>query len=259
MKNDKYISKVTGHALVLGGSGGIGSEIVQALVANGAKAISFTYGGNKVKAESLAEELTGLGIKVYFEPIDQLNEPAFKQFLENAVVANGEEISVAVNSIGISPNIPLEEQSLDGKDGWRNVFDVNVNGCFLSTRAIAERMKEKKVLGSIVLITSTNGINSQSEISAHYDSSKAAQAMMMKIMAEKYAPFGIRINGVAPGWINTSMNDTLPEDERTKEMSRIWSGRFADPSEIAVVVAFLAGSGSSYIFGQNFMIDGGYR
>ena len=255
----KYISKLSGHALVLGGSGGIGSEIVKALVANGAKAISFTYGGNKAKAESLARELVGLGVKVYFEPVDQLNEPSFKQFLENAVNANGEEISVAVNSIGISPNIPLEEQTLDGKDGWRNIFDVNVHGCFISTRAIAERMKEKKVPGSIVLITSTNGINSQSEISAHYDASKAAQAMMMRIVAEKYAPFGIRINGVAPGWINTSMNDTLPEDERAKEMSRIWSGRFAEPSEIATFVAFIVGSGGSYAYGQNFMIDGGYR
>ena len=104
---EKYISKVTGHALVLGGSGGIGSEIVKALVANGAKAISFTYGGNKAKAESLAEELTDIGVKVYFEPVDQLNEPAFKQFLEDAVSAVGEEVSVAVNSIGISPNIEL--------------------------------------------------------------------------------------------------------------------------------------------------------
>ena len=120
-------------------------------------------------------------------------------------------------------------------------------------------MKEKKVSGSIVLITSTNGINSQSEISAHYDASKAAQAMMMRISAEKYAPFGIRINGIAPGWINTSMNDTLPQDERAKEMGRIWSGRFADPSEIATFVAFVVGSGGSYAYGQNFMIDGGYR
>lgn len=256
---EKYLSKIVGHVLVLGGSGGIGSEIVRALVANGAKAVSFTYGGNKAKAESMALELNSLGIKVYFESVDQLNESAFKQFLEKAVLEIGEEISVAVNSIGISPNIPLEEQTVDGKDGWRNVFDVNVNGCFISTRAIAERMKEKKVFGSIVLITSTNGINSQSEISAHYDSSKAAQAMMMKIMAEKYAPFGIRINGVAPGWINTSMNDTLPIDERAKEMSRIWCGCFAEPYEVATVVAFLSGSGGSYIFGQNILVDGGYR
>lgn len=258
MKNSLYVSKLQGHALVLGGSGGIGSEIARALVANGVQSISFTYGKNKAGAENLAEEIKKSGAKVYFESIDQADEIAFKKFLLNAVRALGEEISIAVNSIGISPNIPLEEQTLDGADGWRRVFEVNVFGCFVSTRAIAERMKEKKISGSIVLITSTNGINSQASISAHYDASKAAQGHMMKILAEHYAP-GIRINGVAPGWIETSMNDSLPATEREKEMKRIWSGRFADPSEIATFVALIAGPGGSYAYGQNFMIDGGYR
>ncbi len=258
MKNSKYISKVDGHALVLGGSGGIGSEIVRALVANGASAISFTYGKNKVAAEALATELREQGTAVYIESINQVDETAFKEFLERAVRSVGQEISIAVNSIGISPNIPIEDQTLDGVEGWRNVFEVNVFGCFISTRAIAERMRSKKVAGSIVLITSTNGINSQSSISAHYDASKAAQGHMMKILAEEYAP-NIRINGVAPGWIDTSMNNTLPLDEREKEMGRIWSKRFANPAEIAMFVASIAGTGGSYASGQNFMIDGGYR
>ena len=154
--------------------------------------------------------------------------------------------------------MPLEEQTLDGALGWRNVFEVNVFGCFISTRAIAERMKKAGVSGSIVLITSTNGINSQSSISTHYDASKAAQGMMMRILAEHYAPH-VRINGVAPGWIATKMNDTLPQDERERETAKIWAGRFADPSEIAGFVAYLCGSGGSYACGQNYMIDGGYR
>jgi NAD(P)-dependent dehydrogenase (short-subunit alcohol dehydrogenase family) len=82
---------------------------------------------------------------------------------------------------------------------------------------------------------------------------------MMKIMAEHYAPVGIRINAVAPGWIETSMNDTLPADERAHEMSKIWAGRFAEPHEIAAFAAFVCGSGGSYAYGQNFMVDGGYR
>lgn len=256
---NSYTSKLKGHALVLGGSGGIGSEIVRALVANGVSAVSFTYGRNKVVAEKIAEEIKSLGAQVYFESVDQSDAGAFEGFLDRATKAIGSEISIAVNSVGISPNIPLEEQTLEGPDGWRNVFEVNVFGCFISTRAIAERMKKNGVTGSIVLITSTNGINSHSSISAHYDTSKAAQGLMMKIMAEEYAPRGIRINGVAPGWIQTSMNDTLPADEKEKEMKKIWSGRFAEPSEIATFVAFIVGPGGSYAAGQNFMIDGGYR
>jgi NAD(P)-dependent dehydrogenase (short-subunit alcohol dehydrogenase family) len=232
---------------------------VRALVANGASALTFTYGRNKVAADALVEEVKAVGVKALAAPVDQSNEAAFKQFLEDAAAAQGEEISYAVNSIGISPNVQLEQQTLDGKDGWRNVFDVNVYGCFLSTRAMAERMKAKGVRGSIVLITSTNGINSQSQISTHYDSSKAAQGHMMKIVAEHYAPVGIRINAVAPGWIETSMNDTLPAKERAHEMSKIWAGRFAEPREIAAFVAFVCGSGGSYAYGQNFMVDGGYR
>jgi NAD(P)-dependent dehydrogenase (short-subunit alcohol dehydrogenase family) len=259
MDKSKYLNRINGHALVLGGSGGLGSEIVRALVASGASAVTFTYSRNQAAADKLVAELKVLNVKAYAAPVDQSNEAAFKQFLADAATAQGEEISVAANSIGISPNIPLEEQSLDGKDGWRNVFEVNVNGCFLSTRAIAERMKAKGVRGSIVLITSTNGINSQSQISTHYDSSKAAQGHMMKIFAEHYAPAGIRINAVAPGWIETSMNDTLPADERAHEMSKIWAGRFAEPHEIAAFVAFVSGSGGSYAYGQNFMVDGGYR
>lgn len=251
-----YVSRIEGHALVLGGSGGIGSEIVRALVANGARAVSFTYGKNRVSAEALALELTKQNIQVHFGAIDQSDSNSVTRFLEEAVADTGHEITVAVNSIGISPNVPLEEQTIEE---WRKVFEVNTIGSFFSARTIAMRMKEKKVQGSIVLITSTNGINSQSQISAHYDASKAAQGHAMKILAEFFAPHGIRINGVAPGWIDTALNDTLPDDERAKETAKIWSGRFATPAEVASFVALIAGSGGSYVYGQNLMIDGGYR
>lgn len=256
MDTDKYIAKVTGHAVVLGGSGGIGSEIVRGLVANGATAISFTYGKNKGAADELAKELRDRNVKVHLSSLDQSDVEAVERFLDDAVNSVGEEITIAVNSIGISPNVPLEEQTIEE---WRKVFDVNTIGCFFSTRTIAKRMKARGVKGSIVLITSTNGINSQSQISAHYDASKAAQGHMMKILAEFYAPHGIRINGVAPGWIETHLNDTLPSDERAKETSKIWSGRFATPAEIGSFVAFIAGTGGSYVYGQNMMVDGGYR
>jgi len=266
MDKSKYISKITGHALVLGGSGGIGSEIVRALVAHGIEAISFSYDRNKQRAEALAKELKKHGVKrVFFDRINQTDEKDVSRFLECAVKANKKEITVAVNAIGISPNKPLRKQTLDSigdnmdDKGWREVFEVNVFGCFISTRAIAMRMKKNKVRGVITLITSTNGINSHSQISAHYDSSKAAQSHMMRIIAEDFSKDGIRINGVAPGWINTDMNKSLPEKERRKEMKKIWSGRFAEPHEIASMVAFISGTSGSYTYGQDFMIDGGYR
>lgn len=259
MDKARYLNRVEGHALVLGGSGGIGSEIVRALAASGAAAVSFSYGRNRTAAEALAKELATHGVKSHFGPLDQSDESSCIRLMDDAEDAVGAAIGVAVNSIGISPNVPIEQQTLDGPDGWRNVFEVNVHGCFISTRAIAERMKAHNVRGAIVLITSTNGINSQSQISTHYDASKAAQGHMMKIFAEHYAPTGIRINGLAPGWIETHLNDTLPDGERAHEVSKIWAGRFADPREIAAFCAVLCGTAGSYAIGQNFMVDGGYR
>lgn len=259
MDASPYLNRINGHVLVLGGSGGLGAEIVRAVAASGASAVSITFGRNKAAADKLLQELSERGVKGYAAAVNQTDEAGFYAFLDSAVRATGMELSTAINSIGISPNVPLEQQTLDGPEGWRQVFEVNVYGCFIFTRAIAERMKAKGTRGSIVLITSTNGINSQSQISTHYDSSKAAQGHMMKIMAEHYASAGIRINGLAPGWIETSMNDTLPSDEREHEMSKIWAHRFADPKEIAAFTAFVAGTGGSYAYGQNFMVDGGYR
>lgn len=260
-----FCMDLKGHAVVFGASGGIGYEIALALAENGVTHLSFTYGGNKTAAEELSTKLRERRVTSYYSSVNLSDDAAVQAFLSDAVAAQGgEEIRYMVNAVGISPNKPLLEQTLEstgpGDDkGWRDVFEVNVNGSFITTRAVAKRMWEKGVSGSIVLITSTNGINSYSQISAHYDASKAAQSLMMRIAAEEFAPYAVRINGVAPGWINTKMNDTLPDDERAEETRRIKMGRWADPREIAAPVVFLLSDDASYICGQNLMVDGCYR
>lgn len=264
MDKAKYLPKVEGHAVVLGGSGGIGREIVRALVAYGASAVSFTYGKNKDAAEALVNELQKLGVKVYTASIHRLDEDGLKKFLDDAVATTGMEIAVAVDTIGISPNQDHREHKIDsaeaGKEGWRQVYETNVFGSFIALRTIAERMVAKGVPGAITLVTSSNGVNSQAPYSVHYDSSKAAQAHMALALAEPYATNErIRINCVAPGWVATAMNATLPPGEKEKETAKIWLGRFAEPKEIASVIAFLSSSAASYIVGQNILVDGGYR
>lgn len=256
MDKEKYKSRVNGHVLVLGGSGEIGAEVVRALVAHGATGVTITYNSNPGAAEALRSEVEAEGVKVHIGRVDQLDEKGFAAFLEEAVKVVGEEIVVMVNAIGYSPNTPIEAQTMEEH---RKVMDVNLHGPFFTARAVATRMRDKGARGSIVIITSTNGINSNSPISSHYDASKAGLVPHIRNLALYFAPHGIRVNGVAPGWIETKMNLTLPADEREKEMSRIWSGRFADPHEIAMIIAFVAGTGGSYITGQNFMADGGYQ
>ena len=260
----KYTMELRRHTVVFGGSGGIGMEVVRAVADSGVKKVTFTYGGNKVAADALAAELKKRKVKVYYASVNLSDDVAVRTFLEAAVKAQGEEVQHAVFAVGISPNKPFRKQTLEttgpGDDrGAREVFEINVFGSFIVSRAVAERMKQKKVKGTMVLITSTNGINSYSQISAHYDASKAAQAMYMKIAAELYAGDGIRINGLAPGWINTEMNKTLPPRERKRETARIKMGRWAEPGEIAALAVYLLSDASSYICGQNVMADGAYR
>jgi NAD(P)-dependent dehydrogenase (short-subunit alcohol dehydrogenase family) len=111
--------------------------------------------------------------------------------------------------------------------------------------------------GKIVLITSTNGINSQDPVSAHYDSSKAAGNMLVRTAAEHLSEHKICVNALAPGWIETALNNTLPPDVREKETAKIWMRRWAKPEEMAACAAHILTM--PYYMGQVLMADGGYR
>ncbi len=257
MKHTQFSWERDAHALVLGGSGGIGVAVVRDLVATGVKHITLTYGRNKDAADALVAELEQVGgVSVLALPYDRMSPTSCDDVLESAVKHHGTEVTTCIDTVGISPNTPHDEQTVEE---WRKVFEVNVTGSFLSLRSVANRMIKMGVRGSIVLITSSNGVNSQASYSVHYDASKAAQAHMMRTLAEPYARQGVRINAVAPGWVATSMNDTLPPGEQEAEEKKIWIGRFATPQEIARICTFCAAPDSAFLVGQNIMPDGGYR
>lgn len=256
--------KLSGHAVVFGGSGGIGTEVVAAIVAQGVTAVSFTFNRKQAEAEELATMLRQLGVKAYFDNPNLSDARAVEAFLEAAVTAVGEEITLAVHAVGVSPNKHLREQTLESigdkydDKGWREVFEVNVFGCMTSCRAVLFRMEAKGITtGAMVIITSTNGVNSPSLMSTHYDSSKAAQAMMMQGLAECFT-LTAHINGVAPGWFETDMNKTLPPEMRKREEAKIWLGSFGHPRLVAAPIAFFLSQAASFIRGQNILIDGGY-
>lgn len=268
---NKYLLNPSGHALVLGASGGIGSEIARSLAANGVKKLTLSYGRGRDRAEELAAELAVMGAQVHLIEVTERTDETDVQFraqLEEAVTAQNEEINILVDSIGISPNTPLAEQTLrtritpDGEriPGWIEVFQVNVFGAFISTRAVLDRMLEKKVNGAVALITSTNGTaveNSGAPYSMHYNASKAALIQMVHDFALANKRKLVRVNGVAPGWIDTPMNHDVPDLE--EETERIWMGRMAHPAEVANTVTFLVGPGASFVNGQNVIVSGGYN
>ena len=128
---------------------------------------------------------------------------------------------------------------------------------FLCAKYAALAMKKNKS-GAIVNIASNNGLTTNSPESADYDASKAGVISLTKNLAEELAP-KIRVNCIAPGWVDTEMNKDLPKDFVQKEMKRTFVQRFAKPEEIANVALFLASDDAGFMTGSIIVADGGYK
>jgi NAD(P)-dependent dehydrogenase (short-subunit alcohol dehydrogenase family) len=182
------------------------------------------------------------------------DELSVKTFFEYIILEHG-HIDVLAHCAGISPNTPLDDQSVNE---WKNVLEINLIGTFLVTKYASLIMRRDNTPGSIVLISSSNGINSFAPISAHYDSSKAGVIILTRDLAKELAQYNVRVNSVAPGWIDTSLNNSLPEEMRKSESEKIYLGRWGKPEEVASTIAFLASEDASFITGSTLLVDGGY-
>ncbi len=253
----EYLIKMrpNNHILVLGGSGGIGSETVRALAANGAEIITIGYGGNKDAAEALRTQIEAWGVTAFTAQIDRSSFASMEQAAELIVQQARREITDVVDAIGISPNIPFKDLTLEDVD---RVYNTNYRGCVASTRVLAERMKARGIEGLFVIITSTNGDNSFSAQSLPYDDMKRALDGLVVSLAEEYAPSNIRLIGVAPGWINTGMNDSLPKGMLEREVKLVYLGRQGEAIEAAKFIAAVMMDSHSYVTGTTYKIDGGY-
>ena len=257
MNKSQYLIKMqpNNHVLVLGGSGGIGSEVVRALAANCAEIITIGYGGNQAAAENLKAEIEAWGVRAFVVKINRSSFSAVKAAVEVAVAQSGREITDVIDAIGISPNIPFKDLQLEDVD---RVYNTNYRGCVASTKVLAERMKEKNISGVFVIVTSTNGDNSFSAQSLPYDDMKRALDGMVVSLAEEYAPFNIRLIGVAPGWIDTGMNDSLPEGMLERELGFVYMGRQGTAVEAGKFITSILMDSHSYVTGATYKVDGGY-
>lgn len=262
MNKSEYLIKMRSgnHILVLGASGGIGTEAVRALAVNGAEIITIGYGGNQAAAETLKTEVEAWGVKAFTVKIDRSSFDSMQQAVELVVKQAGREITGVVDAIGISPNIPFKDLQLEDVD---RVYNTNYRGCVASTKVLAERMKAKGIEGLFIVITSTNGDNSFSAQSLSYDDMKRALDGMVVSLAEEYAPFNIRLIGVAPGWVadpdqSTGMNSDLPAGMIEREIDFIYLGRQAKAIEVGKFIAAMMMDSHSYVTGTTYKIDGGY-
>ena len=162
----------------------------------------------------------------------------------------------------VSSKKPMEYAIIDKEfedrtvEDWKNTLDVNLIAPFLLTKIVGkEMMKQKK--GSIINISSTNGINTYYPSSVDYDASKSGLISLTYDSAVQYSPY-VRVNCIAPGWVNTEMNKELEEDFIKSETEKILVKRFGEPEEIANVVVFLASDEASFINSAVIKVDGGW-
>ena len=233
------------RAVVTGGARGIGRAIGARLAADG-----WTVGlldVSQAEADAAASQIEGamgLGADI----ADEVS-------VEKAFDAFGGPLNLVVNNAGIVRFGPLLDLSFDD---FAAVTRVNLVGTFTVARAGARRMIAAGVRGSIVNITSMNGVAPGPNAGA-YGATKAGIALLTQQMAIEWGPHGIRVNAVAPGLILAGMSDPLYADPEIREArgSKVPLGRLGTAEDIAAMVAFLASSESSYVTGQNILVDGG--
>jgi len=234
--------------LVTGSSRGIGAATIRKFASLGADVV-INYISNKEKALELKKEVEDkYGVKALAIKCDvSKEEEVIEMFKEIDRVFH--RINVVVNNAGIAIDTTFENKTVEN---FKKTIGTNLIGTFLvSKHAVIHLKKEKN--SRIINVASTNGIDTYYPESLDYDASKAGVISLTHNFAKALAP-DINVNAVAPGWVKTEMNKELDENDYT---NGILMKRFADPMEIANVIAFLASDEASYINNEVIRVDGG--
>ncbi len=239
-------------AFITGGSRGIGKAISERFAKEGYDLI-VNYKEKINRAEELKNEIENkYNVNVMLVKADLSKEESIIEMV-NEITKEYEKIDVLVNNAGIVIDKEFNDRTV--KD-WEETLKVNLIAPFVLTKLIGKKMFEKKD-GAIINISSTNGINTYYPSSVDYDASKSGLISLTYDSAVEYSPY-VRVNCVAPGWVNTEMNKELEEDFVKEETEKILVKRFAEPKEIANVVYFLASDEASFINSEVIKVDGGW-
>lgn len=239
-----------GLAIVTGGSRGIGAAIAEKLAADGYD-IVINCASNAAKAEAVAEKCRAHGVKTLVKVWDVGDYAACQQALAEIKDELGVP-SVLINNAGITRDgllVRMKENQFD------DVIRINLKGSFNMLSLVGAMMMRAKA-GSIVNLSSVVGVSGNAG-QVNYSASKAGVIGMTKSAAKELGVRGVRVNAIAPGFIESDMTDALPEDVKTAMLAQIAMRRCGKPEEIAAIAAFLASDAASYITGQVIVADGG--
>jgi 3-oxoacyl-[acyl-carrier protein] reductase len=237
-------------AIVTGASRGIGRAIALKLADLGAN-VAFNYQSSAEQALALEKEIAAKGVKAKASQVDIRNFEAVKKWIDETRADFG-SLDVLVNNAGIIRDKALMMMS---PDDWQSVIDTNLTGVFNASRAtIVTFMKQKK--GQIVNISSVSGVIGLPR-QINYSASKGGINAFTKALAKEVAGFGIRVNAVAPGFIETEILSGFNEEQKKKITDLIPLGRIGAVDDVAGCVEYLLGPSAGYITGQIIVVDGG--
>jgi 3-oxoacyl-[acyl-carrier protein] reductase len=236
-------------ALVTGGSRGIGRAIVEEF-SNAGYAVAFTFSANSEKARELVECLRSRGGSVIAYQADVRDFSRAQEVVAQAQQEIG-PIAVLVNNAGIKRDGAFNLMQLDA---WHEVIDTNLTGTFHYCRAVMRDFIRRG--GSVINVASVSGqIGVAGQV--NYSASKAGVIGLTKALAREAARFGVRVNAVAPGYIDSEMTGSMDENARKKLLAQVPLGKPGSAGDVARIVLFLAGDAAAYVTGQVWTMDGG--
>jgi len=237
-------------ALVTGGSRGIGKAIALVLADNGAN-VAFTYKSAAAAADEVVKAIEAKGRKALAIQSDAKNFSEANSVVEK-VIAQFQRLDILVNNAGITKDTLLMRMS---EQDWDDVIDTNLKGAFNFSKAVCKQMMSQRE-GVIINISSIAGVIGNPG-QTNYAAAKAGLIGMTKTLAKELSSRNIRVNAVAPGFVDTDMTEKLTPQQKEALIGMIPLKRTAKPEEIASVVLFLASQASSYVTGQVLCVDGG--
>jgi NAD(P)-dependent dehydrogenase (short-subunit alcohol dehydrogenase family) len=238
-------------ALVTGAGRGIGQVVALGLAKAGATIAIFSRTG----AADTVEMIRALGGTAYDLKVDVTREDQVDAGVAEVLRLTG-SVDILFNNAGVC----LHKDTLEATiDEWREVIDINLTGEYIMARAVARAMVERGVKGCIINMASMSGsVANIPQWQASYNASKAGVIHLTRSLALEWAPYGIRVNSLSPGYINTPMSVDTPQELKDAWLPLIPQHRFGEPEELMPAILYLTSPMAGYTTGTDLIVDGGY-